>query len=31
MYEHVNNRNGESAPLVSEDLYKIVMEVKIFS
>ena len=29
MYNHKNERNGEDAPLVAEDVYKIVMEVSL--
>ena len=28
MYNHVNKKNGEAAPLVSEELYNIVMAVR---
>jgi len=28
MFDHVNPKNGERAPLVSEDIYQIVSEVK---
>ena len=28
MYNHVNQKNGEPAPLVSEELYNIVMAVR---
>lgn len=28
MYAHVNKKNGEPAPLVSEELYNTVMEVR---
>jgi hypothetical protein len=28
MYNHKNSRNGDDAPLVSDELYKVVMEVR---
>jgi hypothetical protein len=28
MYNHMNARNGDKAPLVSDELYKVVMEVR---
>jgi len=28
MYNHVNKKNGEAAPLVSKELYNIVMAVR---
>ena len=28
MFDHVNPKNGERAPLVAEDIYQIVSEVK---
>lgn len=30
MYAHVNKKNGEPAPLVSEELYNTVMEVCVW-
>ena len=28
MYDHVNPKNGERAPLVADDIYQIVSEVR---
>ena len=28
MYNHINPKNGQSAPLIAEDVYQIVMEVR---
>jgi ribonucleoside-diphosphate reductase alpha chain len=28
MYNHINPKNGEPAPLVAEDVYKVIMEVR---
>ena len=29
MYDHVNPKNGERAPLVADDIYQIVSEVRV--
>lgn len=30
MYEHVNPKNGDPAPLIAEDVYNIIVQVRMF-